>query len=509
MLPVERAKAAVQPIAPLVHVIPEPLRKASFASIYDRSALYDAALRVYTKPLFFWHKAASMSHDGRTLYDFAQHGPQNLERLHCALLRQEFHFREGLEATVNRRRKPRTVYIFPWEERIVDQLLFQALNKLFHSAFSAHSYAFRHRGYSVDICEHRIAAKLAKTLRPVYMIKRDIVSFFASVDHDIVLKMLERWVEPHDYLYQLLRERVKFQARTEDGVRFVERGVPFGTATACFLGNLYLTPLDSAMSALRGLAYFRYSDDILAFSHERDIVLEARERFQRMLATLKMRSKASHEQNFVLGACDQADAQFINVSKFGHLGLEFRADGSVALSPAKARKVRNLFGRAFRRAENELARRQEPEPRARFLIARANSVLEGGCWPVALIDHYLKHVVDEKQLRLIDRWLAEEVLARVFQKGHRRGNFALLSFKRLREMGLPSLCHRRRLLRHGRLKSSFFRLQPDPLIEKEMRRREALRQIGKERRRLSGLATFSPCLEAPAAQQPRENGGRV
>jgi hypothetical protein len=56
---------------------------------------------------------------------------------------------------------------------------------------------------------------------------------------------------------------------------------------------------------------------------------------------------------------------------------------------------------------------------------------------------YLKHVSDERQLRNLDLWLAEEVLSLVFG-GHKQGHFRKISFGQLRQMGLPSPLHRRR-----------------------------------------------------------------
>lgn len=470
--------------------------KLNFFSIYDKSALYDAVLRVYTKPLFSWQKALLMSHDGRTLYDFARHTSRNVQRLHSTLLRQEFQFREGIELHYTFNRKRRTIYLFPWEERIVDQLLFQMLNRFFHCVLSRHSYAYRYRGFGVDDCQHRITKSLQKCQRPIYLIKRDVANYYPSVDHDILLKLLEQWVEAKDYLYGLLQERVKFRILTNAGIRMADRGIPFGTPIACLLANLYLAPLDWEMAAVPDLAYYRYADDILAFSRCRDAVLEGAARLDATLAQLKLRSKASHEKNLMFAADGTADEVFKSVCKFRHLGLEFRSDGSVGLSREKARKIRNLFRFAFRRAQRKLGALGGPEQRAALLIDIAKYVVERGIRSVAIIDYYLKHVDDEKQLKLIDRWLAEEVLARALQTGHCKGNFLKLPFKRLREMGLPSLRHRRRLLRHGRLHSSFFVLRTNWLIEKERRRRE--KRMEKERRQLPGLRTFSPRLKAAA-----------
>lgn len=465
--------------------LPASRKKARFNVLYRELELHRAVLKVYTKPLFAWRKALCMSHDGRTLYDFARHTPQNVALIHKALSRRRFHFREGLELHYNFNGKHRTIYIFPWEERIVDVLLYHVLNRCFHTVFSGRSYAYRHRGFGVDCCQHRIARRLAQMDMPLYFFKRDIADYFPSVDHGVLLDALREWVEPKDYLFELLEERVKFLSRTEGTVKTAERGIPFGTAIACFFANFYLTPLDRQMEAFPGLSYFRYADDMLAFSSCRGEALEAIAGLNATLAGLRLASKPSQHLDFCFDPERGSDERFERLTHFRHLGLDFRDDGSIGLSRDKMRKIRNLFRFAFRRNRRKFGATAAPERRAQVAIDIAKQVLENGVRSIAIIDYYLKHVDDEEQLRQIDRWLAEEVLALAFRNGHRKGNFRLLPFHRMRDMGLPSLRHRRRLLRHGHITSSFFVLRTERLIERE-------------RRRLPGLRAFSPRLEAAA-----------
>jgi hypothetical protein len=375
---------------------------------------------------------------------------------------------------------------------MVDLLLYQMLNGYFHAEFSKHCYAYRYRGFGVDVCQHRIADRLASLSRPVYFLKRDIADYFPSIGHETLLEALGEWIEPTDYLFQILKERVQFQFRSGETVRTAERGVPFGSAMACFFANLYLTPLDRAMASIPAVDYYRYADDILAFSGERRAIVEAADRLESVLGRLELQSKPSHHHDFAFLPRGATDERFLPVTRFRHLGLEFRADGSIGLSRDKARKLRNLFRFAFRRSRRRFALLDSPEERAQLAAGIAQGVLESRNRSVALIDYYLKHVDDEEQLRLLDRWLAEEVLSVAFQNGHRKGNFHKLTFARLRAMGLPSLRHRRRLLRHGHLRSSFFRWME--------------RKTEFAKRRLPGPRTFSPSLEAAADRPTREKG---
>ena len=117
-----------------------PLR---WRDIYREVELYNTVVGVYTKPLFQWRKALSTSTDGRTLYDLAGPGLRSLDAIHSSLKREDFKFRPAVALKYNFNGKCRTLYISPWEERIVDLLLYRTLNRKLHRWFSPNSYAYR------------------------------------------------------------------------------------------------------------------------------------------------------------------------------------------------------------------------------------------------------------------------------------------------------------------------------------------------------------------------------
>src|SRR5438034_4629488 len=135
--------------------------KLRWAHIYREAELYKAAVRLYTKPLFAWRKALGTSCDGKTLYDFARRGLSRLDALHQALRRRQFSFQPGLALHRNFNGKHRTLYVYPWEERLVDLLLYRLVNRALDDWFSHSSYAYRFRGYGVDRCQR----EMARTLR--------------------------------------------------------------------------------------------------------------------------------------------------------------------------------------------------------------------------------------------------------------------------------------------------------------------------------------------------------
>lgn len=470
-----------------------PLR---WNNLYSEAELYRAAVRVYTKPLFQWRKALSTSTDGKTLYDFAAHGLRGLDSLHRFLERQEFRFRPAVALHYNFNGKQRTLYVSPWEERIVDLMLYRAVNRRLHNWFSSNSYAYRDSGFSLDHCQSRISSVIRSTPGAMYLIKRDISDYFASVNHKILLAQLSQLIDPDDYLFQLLSQRIRFRYQQEGELHIAEIGIPFGSAIACLFANIYLTGMDRLIETVPGISYFRYADDILLLAPSREQAVTARQTLESSLAELTLGMKASHSIDLALSAAPQSqsdDPSFAPAAEFRHLGLLFRADGTVALSRDKLRKIQNLFRFAFRRGRRRWKKIADPQQKAAALIALAAEAIDKGLRNVAILDYYLKHVDDHEQLRLLDRWLAEEVLASVFG-GHKKGHFRRISFGRLRQMGLPSLVHRQRLICRGEIESPFF-------IWQKERSTQAFRGTVARLQRPMRPA-FSPVPKAAAGEHP-------
>jgi hypothetical protein len=174
----------------------------------------------------------------------------------------------------------------------------------------------------------------------------------------------------------------------------------------------------------------------------------------------------------------------------------------VSLSRDKQRKIQNLFRFAFRHARHRWQKIGDPHERARTLIAIASQTIDKGVRNVAILDYYLKHTTDASQLRLIDRWLAEEILSLVFG-GHKKGNFAKISYEQLRRYGLPSLVHRQSLIRHGKIDSPFF------IWQQQKADRAFKGTVASRRRATIAAADFSPCPEAAATEKPVREGGRL
>ncbi len=480
-----------------------PTRLIRWRDVYREAELYKAAVRVYTKPLFLWRKALNVSTDGKTLYDLAARGLNGLGAIHQQLRNEQFHFRPSVGLKYNFNGKRRTLYIPPWEERIVDLLIYRVLNRRLHNWFSPSSYAYRDHTFGLDRCQARIATVLRSVKGPMYAVKRDVSDYFPSVNHEILLRQIAEHIDRDDYMFQLVTERVRFTYEDEFGSHRATIGIPFGCASACVFANVYLTDLDRQIESIREVHYFRYADDLLVLSASREAASAAADRLRRGLADLALSTKASHEQNLVLSARSQElDGRFHPIPALRHLGLQFERDGHVSLSRDKQRKIQNLFRFAFRRSRRKWSKICDVRERARTLAGIASETIDRGVRNVAILDYYLRHVTDVPQLRMLDRWLAEEILSLVF-RGHKKGHFAKISFQELREFGLPSLVHRHRMIRHQKINSPFFIWQQQKID------RAFKGTVANRTRAMGAVSDFSPSPEAAAQEKSVREDGRL
>ena len=156
--------------------------------------------------------------------------------------------------------KLRTISCASVRDRIVHQSLCGIVMPLLEKGFSNASFACR-KGYG----SHR-ACLLARryTKRFHYFCKMDIRHYFDSVNHEILLGLLQKKFR-ESAVNDLIRKIV--QAPVEGLAKGV--GLPVGNLTSQWFANIYLDAFDHAVlyriSSGR-VAYVRYMDDIVFFA---------------------------------------------------------------------------------------------------------------------------------------------------------------------------------------------------------------------------------------------------
>lgn len=98
----------------------------------------------------------------------------------------------------------------------------------------------------------------------LWVLKLDVRKFFDSVDHEILLHILEKGT-PDTRLVALFREIIES----------FSPGLPLGNLTSQLFSNVYLNKLDQFVKhELKIIGYVRYADDFVLIHHDREFLID-------------------------------------------------------------------------------------------------------------------------------------------------------------------------------------------------------------------------------------------
>ena len=168
-------------------------------------------------------------------------------------------------------------------DRLVHQALYTYLTRLYESRFIHHLYSSRikkgtHRG--VDALQ-RMTLETSRNLTcPCWALKCDIRKFYDTVDHELLLNLLEENIGDRDVIW-LLREIIRsFHVEGTPG-----KGLPIGNLTSQIFTSVYLNEFDQFMKhKLRARHYIRFADDFVILSHRKQELEEILPRVRSFLS---------------------------------------------------------------------------------------------------------------------------------------------------------------------------------------------------------------------------------
>ena len=167
--------------------------------------------------------------------------------------------------------KQRLIHKAVVRDRIVHHALFSVLNPIFEPTFIAHSFSCRvgkgtHKG--VTVVEQILRSVSCNNTRPCFVLKCDISKFFASVDHSVLLRVVERRVRDERAL-ELVREIIS-SFYSDFSNTFDCKGLPLGNLTSQLFANIYMNEFDQFVKhKLHIQHYARYTDDFVIVSSDR------------------------------------------------------------------------------------------------------------------------------------------------------------------------------------------------------------------------------------------------
>lgn len=170
-------------------------------------------------------------------------------------------------------------------DRILHHAIMGVLYPLYDKTFIYNSFSCRiekgvHKG--VEALRSILYKASKNNTRNVYILKCDIEKFFDSINHEILLSILNSRIKDQELMNLLAKVIESFVSNRST---FFERyGVPIGNLTSQLFANVYLDVFDQFIKHdLKVKHYARYTDDFVIVSESREYLLNLLPRIQLFL----------------------------------------------------------------------------------------------------------------------------------------------------------------------------------------------------------------------------------
>ena len=201
--------------------------------------------------------------------EFESNLQNNLLQLQKELIERTYQ-PEPIVIVVIRDPKTRKIGKAAFRDRVIHHALVNILHPIFDPMFISDNFASRkEKGHHLAL--ERFDSFLRKIshngekLKGIednnyiagYALKADVAKYFESIDHEILLRIIEEKVKDKEVLW-LVNQILKYNAAVRG------RGMPLGNYTSQFFANVYLNKLDYFVKhTLRAKYYLRYVDDFV------------------------------------------------------------------------------------------------------------------------------------------------------------------------------------------------------------------------------------------------------
>ena len=222
--------------------------------------------------------------DQETIDDFARNQQFNLAQLREAVANSTYRPYPYKQVLIPKNKGQwRELRIPTVRDRIVQQALLNVLAPIAEATFSPCSFAYRSNISYIHAVE-----KIAYWRERGYpwILDADIVKYFDSIDHQILLAELRQHIE-HPGILCLIKAWISSGILTNEEVKVQKKGIPQGAVISPLLANVYLDKFDQAISST-DLKLVRYADDFLVLARSRERIVQAYSEVVRLLHTLNL-----------------------------------------------------------------------------------------------------------------------------------------------------------------------------------------------------------------------------
>ncbi len=181
--------------------------------------------------------------------------------------------------------KPREISALPyWPDRIAQHAAMIPAERIFNTNFTADTYSCI-KGKGVGAADRKLVKILKDVPGTEFCLKIDVTKFYPSIKHHILKQRLRRKFKDNDLL--------AFYDEIIDSAP----GVPIGNYISQYFANFYLSGLDHWLKEVKRVKYYvRYADDMIFFSHSKELLHQLRVAIQEYLAMhLELTIKSNYQ----------------------------------------------------------------------------------------------------------------------------------------------------------------------------------------------------------------------
>lgn len=199
---------------------------------------------------------------------FSRNLMDNIVELHEALVNKSYQH-GGYESFYINDPKRRHIHKASVRDRLLHHAVYRILYPFFDRTFIPNLYSCRNeKGTHKAVNRFRtLFNQVSKNnTRTCWVLKCDIKKFFASIDHQTLLSILQEHIPDRNIISLLQNIIDSFHTELKPGV-----GLPLGNLTSQLFANVYLNNFDQWVKhKLKAKQYIRYADDFVFLSYDKN-----------------------------------------------------------------------------------------------------------------------------------------------------------------------------------------------------------------------------------------------
>lgn len=222
--------------------------------------------------LLSWQEFVCGKRNKKDVIEFSAYLMDNILDLRQELLDKTYKHSQ-YEAFVINDPKTRSIHKAKVRDRLLHHAIVKVLYPYFDKRFIYDSYSSRlgkgtHK--AIERLNYFGTKASQNNTKTVWVLKCDVWKFFASIDQQVLRKILKKDIQDSDTLWLLGQVIDSFQ--TENSLAL---GLPLGNLTSQLLVNVYMNEFDQFVKHVLKIKYYiRYADDFVILSTNKDYLVD-------------------------------------------------------------------------------------------------------------------------------------------------------------------------------------------------------------------------------------------